>query len=246
MCRLRNEIISRLKFHLSESVYIKTSELIRYILDTEFKVKFSIPDSLASRSFLQNSTIFSKEKNPYLSFNEICKEKLIVKEEGELCHSSESKYKYDKGEARKLLKTIICEKNRILLYEKLLLLFPDYLDINMKMINIIMNESGFISIPQRYYLAIMAVSTVKCEYMLRTLEEIFLSVGGDEKWLVNGLNSVPEKIKRIAKINNILAHQPWKLQTSDIIVNDVLMSRKSTKEIIQTIIGTLMNLFMQR
>ena len=79
--------------------------------------------------------------------------------------------------------------------------------------------------------------------MLRTLEEIFLSVGGDERWLIDGLNNVPEKLKKIGKINNILAHQPWKLTTNDIIVKDILY-RKYTKVIIQMKIGISTSLFM--
>jgi len=62
------------------------------------------------------------------------------------------------------------------------------------------------------------VCTLRCEYLFRTLEEIFISVGGDERWLIEGLNAVPEKVKKIGRINNILAHQPWKLTTNDINV----------------------------
>lgn len=32
--------------------------------------------------------------------------------------------------------------------------------------------------------------------------------------------NVPEKIKKIGKINNILAHQPWKLLANDILVKE--------------------------
>ena len=60
-------------------------------------------------------------------------------------------------------------------------------------------------------LIIKAVSTIRSEYLLRTLEEIFILQGGDESWIINGLKSVPEKIQNISKLNNIIAHQPWKL-----------------------------------
>lgn len=53
-----------------------------------------------------------------------------------------------------------------------------------------------------------------------------MSVGGDERWLIEGLNGVPEKIKKLGKINNILAHQPWKL-----LINDIIVFKIFTKEI---------------
>lgn len=62
----------------------------------------------------------------------------------------------------------------------------------------------------------MAVSTIKCEYLLGYLENKFLLNGGEIEWLVSGLNSVPEKLKVLGNINNILAHQPWKLNIKDI------------------------------
>ena len=52
-------------------------------------------------------------------------------------------------------------------------------------------------------LIIKAVSTIRSEYLLRTLEEIFILQGGDESWIINGLKSVPEKIQNISKLNNI-------------------------------------------
>jgi hypothetical protein len=36
----------------------------------------------------------------------------------------------------------------------------------------------------------------------------FLSVGGDERWL-NGLHSIPAKLRDLYEINKILAHRPW-------------------------------------
>ena len=36
----------------------------------------------------------------------------------------------------------------------------------------------------------------------------FLSVGGDERWL-DGLHSIPAKLRDLYEINKILAHRPW-------------------------------------
>ena len=59
---------------------------------------------------------------------------------------------------------------------------------------------------------------MKCDYLIRVAEDAFLFYGGDTNWLINGLDSVPEKLKRLGKINNILAHQPWKIKHNDLEV----------------------------
>jgi len=60
---------------------------------------------------------------------------------------------------------------------------------------------------------------MRCDYLIRSTEDAFLFYGGDESWLIHGLSIVPNKIKKLAKINNILAYQPWKIQGNDLSVN---------------------------
>lgn len=55
--------------------------------------------------------------------------------------------------------------------------------------------------------------------MLNILEDLFLINGGNKEWLIHGLKKVPDKLSRLANFNNIMAHQPWKLQTS--IIKDI-------------------------
>jgi hypothetical protein len=81
-----------------------------------------------------------------------------------------------------------------------------------------MNEDGFICKQWRYYIALMAVSTMKSKPLFKILEEKFLENGGDESWLIYGLDVIPEKLSKLSKINNILAHQPWIINTDDIKV----------------------------
>jgi hypothetical protein len=50
------------------------------------------------------------------------------------------------------------------------------------------------------------------------LKAIFLIKGGEESWLIDGVEGVDEKLGKLSKINNILAHQPWKLNRMDIEV----------------------------
>ena len=38
----------------------------------------------------------------------------------------------------------------------------------------------------------------------------FLAIGGDPKWL-EGLDSAPRKLARLADLNGVLAHRPWLL-----------------------------------
>jgi hypothetical protein len=60
-----------------------------------------------------------------------------------------------------------------------------------------------------YYLAIMAVSCYKCEYLLYLLQYQFLLNGGPLEWLLFGLERVDPKLKRIASLNERMAYTPW-------------------------------------
>ena len=132
------------------------SEMIRFILESEFDIKVSVYDNFLAKSFLRKINLFANEKIPNHTLEEICKEKLVLKEIGDF-ETEKSKYNHGKEKTLKLIKKITQEKSRLLLHEKVLLYFPDYLEINFKMINIIMNESGYLSIPCRYYIAIMVI-----------------------------------------------------------------------------------------
>jgi len=83
-----------------------------------------------------------------------------------------------------------------------------------------MEEDNYISINWKYFIAIVSVSTLKCEYLQKHLEELFLQTGGDIEWLIGGIKKVPEKLQTLGKLINILAHQPWRLSLFDF--NDLL------------------------
>jgi hypothetical protein len=57
----------------------------------------------------------------------------------------------------------------------------------------------------------MASSTIGCEYLLLDFEKLFINFGGDKSWIEEGLKckDIPEHIRGMAIINNILAHKPW-------------------------------------
>jgi hypothetical protein len=105
---------------------------------------------------------------------------------------------------------------RMKLYEGFYLWFSEYYSLYETTINSLMSEDNYMPVTWKYYLAIMAVSSIRCEYLLRELEMQFLLHGGDERWLEFGVNEIPEKLKKLERINNILAHQPWKLKIQDL------------------------------
>jgi hypothetical protein len=107
---------------------------------------------------------------------------------------------------------------RIRFYEVFYLLFIDYFQLNKSTVECIMCQDGILPVAWKYYIAIMAVSEMKCEYLLKLLEEDFLESGGEHSWLIFGLDIVPEKLTKIAKLNKLLAHQPWRVKKNDINV----------------------------
>jgi hypothetical protein len=62
-----------------------------------------------------------------------------------------------------------------------------------------------------YYLAIMAVSCHRSHYLMVQLREQFLLSGGDIEWIIFGLDRVDPKIRRIAKLNEMMAFRSWEI-----------------------------------
>ena len=81
---------------------------------------------------------------------------------------------------------------------------------------LIMRDVAFLDPCDKYYIGIMAVSTMKSHYLLKMLEEHFLEEGGDTAWLIGGLSAVPKRLQVLSLLNNIIAHQPWKISSEEI------------------------------
>jgi hypothetical protein len=113
------------------------------------------------------------------------------------------------------------KKGRFFIWEHFLSWFKEYFHHYIKSMYILIDDEGYIPLTWRYYIAIMSVSTMRCDYLLKVLEENFLEAGGDESWLIHGLDVVPEKLARIGRINNMIAHQPWIILPDDIKVKDI-------------------------
>jgi len=140
-----------------------------------------------------------------------------LKKLDEFFDTYESAYPFEKGKALNCLKQI-GNFGKIQFHEIFLFWFPEIYSLYKNTFNIIFNSTNrCIPITWKYYIGIMASATIKCEFLFKHLEAEFLLNDGDENWLIYGLEAVPEKLRKLEKINNILAHQPWKLKESDIL-----------------------------
>lgn len=113
----------------------------------------------------------------------------------------------------------ILTKNNLLFHERFMLWYDNIFENYNNSTNALFSITYSITdISWKYYIAIMAVSTVKSEYMLSFLENEFLLTGGEISWIIEGIKSstMHKKLKELFNINNLIAHQPWKLQVKDI------------------------------
>lgn len=62
----------------------------------------------------------------------------------------------------------------------------------------------------------MAASCHKSEYLLISLQEMFILSGGPIEWLLVGLDAVEPKIKKLATFLEKLAFRPWIVKSEDI------------------------------
>ncbi|KAF3932724.1 Sestrin-1 [Dactylella cylindrospora] len=67
----------------------------------------------------------------------------------------------------------------------------------------------------RLYIGILAAAEHKCQYYVSLLSRYFIDYGGNKTWL-RGLEYAPKKLQRLAKLNTLLAHQPWRLAHEDV------------------------------
>ena len=75
------------------------------------------------------------------------------------------------------------------------------------------SEKDCISLTNKLYLGIMAVSCFNCEYLLNILEEQFVLAGGDPEWITKGLVAADPRVADFSEINEILAFMPFRLNT---------------------------------
>jgi sestrin len=83
--------------------------------------------------------------------------------------------------------------------------------------NLVMRASGPLPLHMRNYIAIVAASQFRCQYLVSHQEQEFLQNGGEATWL-KGIDHVPKKISNLLEINAILAHEPWKITRDHVAV----------------------------
>jgi len=159
---------------------------------------------------------FVAESYLFNSYSELINDEFKMKPISNFIDTYKTFYPYEPDIARKSFLNI-CNRGRFINHELFMIWFPDYFFVYKNTLdNIIENKEGFLPLSWKLYLGIMAASTIRNEFLLRNLEEEYLLNGGDEDWLIYGLDGAPEKLKKLEIINNILAHQPWKLKIQDI------------------------------
>ena len=98
-------------------------------------------------------------------------------------------------------------------YEPLFSLFPDYYKVFDDLLNNVIYKDNDCSFPLKHklFLGLMGSSTIGCEYLLNDFKKRYLMSVDDRSWVDQGLQckDIPERIKGISIINNILAHKPW-------------------------------------
>lgn len=99
--------------------------------------------------------------------------------------------------------------------EKLSQWHPTYFEKYISTFDFIMRSDGPLPHHLRHYFAILSASRFKCLPIIKQQETEFLLNGGDPSWLED-LNNASPKMKAIFELNQILAHQPWLIKTSDI------------------------------
>ncbi|MFT7802147.1 sestrin-3-like [Arapaima gigas] len=85
---------------------------------------------------------------------------------------------------------------------------PQYLESFLRAQHYVLHMDGPLPLPYRHYIAIMAAARYRCRHLVSLHSAHFLRVGGDPLWL-QGLESVPLRLRHLDHINKVLAHRPW-------------------------------------
>lgn len=197
------DVLIVIKYSLVESMFTRQSLFIRYLLKFIFGIEYNCADSELVSLLLPNKDvpqIFSKDIN-YIKntknyeLEQILNIPLELKPLGNLFYSYTTTYPFDREKALEDLKRIAYSKGFLLIHENFFFWFGGYIPFYESTLSICMESEGILPVPWRYYIAIMAVTTIKSFYLLKHLESLFLINGGDQEWLIYGLDKIPEKLK---------------------------------------------------
>ena len=229
--KTKNELIQKetiyfLTKSLSESVFIETSLVFRYLLKQAFNIDYSgVADhkiatcDLDDRKEDKEYNIFTNESESIDDISDILNnvgKENKLKPFGNFFSEYKNKYEYDNDLAIKICKKCI---NRDYYFSKAkseILVFPEYLNILDDLYECVFFKREynpydiFYDLNQKYYIAILASCSIGCDYLTKELISKFLLNGGDKTWLENGIES-SKKFKSIANLCNILANKPFDL-----------------------------------
>ncbi|KAF3928472.1 hypothetical protein ABW20_dc0106336 [Dactylellina cionopaga] len=105
---------------------------------------------------------------------------------------------------------------RVTNMNKVLSFYPKFARVNMETVEGLINRPGSaLSRTWKLYIGILAAAEHKCQYYVSLLSRYFIDYGGNQTWL-RGLEYAPKKLQRLAKLNTLLAHQPWRLVHEDV------------------------------
>ena len=108
------------------------------------------------------------------------------------------------------LEDVFLITGRVSHLERLLCMLPPFYPQFATTLNQIMRADGPLPVHYRNYLAILACTRYKCQYLISLYRVEFLQSGGDLSWL-NGFEFAPKKIQNLLHFNAYLAHQPWRI-----------------------------------
>lgn len=230
--KVKEDSIYYLLQALSESIFKESSQIFRYTLSQLYNFKFEkfydhqFQTSCFDNIFLNKPPVFNEDNAISKSLSDIFKnsESNLTKTEKEIGKffkdyiTKNSSYKPNIDDVEKYMKEEISKKNTLNKLDMLLLLLPEYFKLYREINEAVFAQTNenYISIQERYYLAIMASALIGCDFLTKDLIRYFVINGGNHSWLSEGLNAAPTYIIKLAKINNIIAFRPWTLTIEDL------------------------------
>lgn len=188
-------ISSRIVYFINESIYNRQQDFFQYL---QLNFFFDSPEDRAE----EIDSLLSMELKP------------LQYESSAISYPSI--YNKDSSTPIETLEQNLKSMNRFIYIEHFFLWFNDFLTYYQRTITTLFREDGILSHEWKSYIAVMAAATMKNKFVMRFLEENFLVVGGDETWLIAGLDVLPFKLKALSTINDLLAHQPSKISCEEI------------------------------
>jgi sestrin len=118
---------------------------------------------------------------------------------------------------RRIFVDMFTISGRVAHVSRVISLHPGFFDCYFSTLSFVMREPGPLQISWRWYIALLAASQYQCVQLVNRLEQDFLANGGNPDWL-QGIDVVPQKLRSLMDVLQILCHQPW-LLTKDHTAN---------------------------